>query len=140
MKIALADTEPVIERIIPVMLELRTQYDHSSLKKAILEQRDFGYQLAFAERDQKVLGVAGFVISRKLAWKRHMYIDDLVVTNESRSTGVGAQLLSWLKEYAISEKCEQMHLDSGVQRFAAHKFYLDNGFSIASHHFSLGDL
>jgi len=34
----------------------------------------------------------------------------------------------------------QLHLDSGVQRYMAHKFYLREGFIIASHHFSISPL
>jgi len=31
----------------------------------------------------------------------------------------------------------QLHLDSGVQRFSAHRFYLSKRMEISSHHFSL---
>jgi len=43
-------------------------------------------------------------------------------------------------KHAHERGCGQVHLDSGVQRFAAHRFYLRNGFDIASHHFSVKEL
>lgn len=49
-------------------------------------------------------------------------------------------LVSWFKSHALATGCEQIHLDSGVQRFAAHRFYLREGFNIASHHFSIVDV
>jgi GNAT superfamily N-acetyltransferase len=66
-----------------------------------------------------------------------MYVDDLVSKEGERSKGYGGQLFDWLVEYARSEGCDQFHLDSGVQRFAAHRFYLTKRMSIEAHHFGL---
>jgi hypothetical protein len=44
------------------------------------------------------------------------------------------------KFYALEQGCRQLELDSGVQRFGAHRFYLREGFDISSHHFSIEDL
>jgi hypothetical protein len=49
-------------------------------------------------------------------------------------------MIEWLKAHARELGCRQLHLDSGVQRFGAHRFYLRHGFNIASHHFSIVDL
>lgn len=49
-------------------------------------------------------------------------------------------LVSCFKNYALATGCEQIHLDLGVQRFAAHRFYSREGFNIASHHFSIVDV
>ena len=69
-----------------------------------------------------------------------MYIEDLVTDPERRSSGLGRVMMDWLKSHAREHECEQIHLDSGVQRFPAHRFYLREGFNIASHHFSIVDL
>ncbi len=87
-----------------------------------------------------MLCVAGFNIGEKLAWGKHIYIDDLVTNEQFRSTGAGAYLMTWFKAYAQEQGCGQIHLDSGVQRFAAHRFYLREHFNIASHHFVLNNL
>ena len=52
-----------------------------------------------------------------------------------RSHGYGAKLLSWLKEHAEKEGCQQLHLDSGIQRKDAHCFYEREGMKMASFHF-----
>ena len=99
-----------------------------------------GYQLAYIAEGEKVLCVAGFVLGQKLAWGKHIYVDDFVSNEECRSHGAGHAMMEWLKGYAKQNNCQQLHLDSGVQRYMAHKFYLREGFIIASHHFSISPL
>ncbi|WP_078120497.1 GNAT family N-acetyltransferase [Thiosocius teredinicola] len=140
MKVKLAQTERDIDRISPVMRELRPAYSHEDLVAQIEKQQAFGYQLAFVELGDAVICVAGFVIGHKLAWGKHIYIDDLVTAEAHRSSGAGGLLIDWFKRYAAEQGCGQIHLDSGVQRFGAHRFYLREGFDINSHHFAISDL
>ena len=65
-----------------------------------------------------------------------VYTADLVTDDAQRSNGHGARLLQWLRVAAAEAGCDELHLDSGVQRFDAHRFYLRLGMKIASHHFS----
>ncbi len=64
-------------------------------------------------------------------------MDDLVTRAADRSAGFGGQLFDWLVEEARREKCAAFSLDSGVQRFDAHRFYLRKRMQIAAHHFTL---
>ena len=137
MKLTLATTEAEIEATAHVMNELRTDYQLEDLIKAIKDQMQQGYQLLSVELDGEVVGAAGFVMTRKLAWKKHIYVDDLITSSSVRSKGVGQAMLDWLKDYGKANGCEQLHLDSGVQRFDAHRFYLRHGFAINSHHFGM---
>ena len=82
-----------------------------------------------------MVAVAGFRVGENLAWGRFLYVDDLVILPEHRSKGYGAKLLAWLKGKAAMEGCEQMHLDSGIQRKEAHRFYEREGMTMASLHF-----
>lgn len=135
MEVALAETPEDWKRCFPIMNQLRPQYSEHEFVEAVATQINDGYKLAMALHENSVSAVAGFVISHKLAWGKHLYVDDLVTNQNQRSMGAGKFLLDWLKEYARSQSCEQLHLDSGVQRFSAHKFYLREGMNIASHHF-----
>ena len=136
MDVYLTQSDQEIHDACQVLNELRPQYSLEELIQTVKEQQGKGYHLAICREDDTCLGAIGFVIGHKLAWKKHMYIDDLVVTEKSRSKGAGAAMLAWITEYARENGCKQIHLDSGVQRFGAHKFYLKHGFIIASHHFS----
>ena len=81
--------------------------------------------------------MAGYRILENLAAGRVLYVDDLVSDGEVRSGGFGQTMFEWLVQRAREEGCATLELDSGVQRFAAHRFYLRNRMIIASHHFRL---
>lgn len=140
MEVTLANEKTNLLNIAKVLQQLRPQftvpYIHTQIKKQQLD----GYQLAFIKKDNDVLTVAGFVIGEKLAWGKHLYVDDFVSNEQYRSEGAGHVMVKWLKNYAQQNGCQQLHLDSGVQRYMAHKFYLREGFIIASHHFSISPL
>ena len=68
---------------------------------------------------------------------KYMYVDDLVTNSDDRSKGFGKLLFDWLVAVAKEKGCEALTLDSGVQRFGAHRFYLANRMDIVSHHFFL---
>lgn len=140
MEVKIASSEAELRKISSVLLQLRSQYDEDSLIDQIRLQQAEGYQIAYVEKDDVVLCVAGFVMCNKLAWQKHIYVDDLVTGAAVRSTGAGKFLMNWLKNHAREHGCQQLHLDSGVQRFAAHKFYLREGFELNSHHFGIPDL
>lgn len=140
MNIKIAESDAELERIAGVLLQLRSAFDSPTLIAQIRRQMNAGYRIAYVEADGEVLCVAGFVVGLKLAWGNHIYVDDLVSAEQHRSRGAGAKMIAWLKSHARELGCNQLHLDSGVQRFAAHKFYLREGFSISSHHFSITDL
>ncbi len=141
MQVHIAESAAELKRIAPVLLELRDYFGTESLLKQIeLQQRECGYRLAYVEEGGAVLAVAGFVITRKLAWRKHLYVDDLVTATANRSRGAGRRLIEWLRCHALEQGCEQLHLDSGVQRFRAHRFYLREGFDINSHHFAITEL
>ena len=137
MKIALAVEDEEIRSCYPVMAELRPHVSAEEFLPRVRRQMEAaGYKLAYLA-DGEVKAVAGFRISECLAWGRFVYVDDLVSKEGERSKGYGGQLFDWLVEYARGEGCDQFHLDSGVQRFAAHRFYLDKRMAIEAHHFGL---
>ena len=137
VRIALAVEDDEILNCYPVMSELRPHVSAEDFLPRVRRQMESaGYKLAYVS-DGEVKAVAGFRISECLAWGAFMYVDDLVSKEGERSKGYGGQLFDWLVEYARSEGCDQFHLDSGVQRFAAHRFYLTKRMSIEAHHFGL---
>ncbi len=140
MKVKIANSDHELRMAAEVLLQLRDSYDVDSLIHQIHEQQKEGYQIAYVESDNRILCVAGFIVGNKLAWGKHIYIDDLVTCEKHRSTGAGAFMIDWLKSYAKDHDCKQIHLDSGVQRFPVHKFYLREGFNIVSHHFSISEI
>ena len=121
----------------PVMRQLRPHLDEAQFVAAVATQRAEGYRLAGVWSRDRVCAVAGFRVSTMLARGRHLYVDDLVTDEPHRGGGAGATLFEWLMAEAKRERCERIHLDSGVQRFATHRFYFARGMHIAAYHFAL---
>jgi len=137
MSIRIATTDSEIAACYPVMRELRSHIAEEQFLMRIREQEKTGYRLAYIQASDRVIAVAGFRIGVNLAWGRFLYVDDLVTHPECRSKGYGAELISWLIEQAKKEGCDQLHLDSGIQREEAHRFYEHAGMTKTSFHFSL---
>lgn len=137
MSIQLGKSDFEILKCFPIMSQLRPHQEPAKFVEQVRYQMKEGYQLAFLEVNEQAVAVAGFRISTCLASGKFLYIDDLVVDELKRSHSYGQQLFQWLIEYARNHDCEHLSLDSGVQRFAAHRFYLMQRMSITSHHFSI---
>ena len=135
LEIVVAETEAAIRACWPVMAQLRPQLDEAGFLARVQRQRAAGYRLVAVRRRGRVVAVAGFVIGEKLAWGRHLYVDDLVTDAAARSGGVGAALLAWLRRHAAEAGCAALHLDSGIQREDAHRFYAREGMTHTSRHF-----
>lgn len=137
-RIRIAESSQDLERCYPVVQELRSQYDMPMFFAQVNRQtQQAGYQVAFLEDEGLVRSVGGFRVGDYLAWGKTMYVDDLVTREADRSKGYGEKLFDWLVERARSMGCDQFHLDSGVHRFAAHRFYLRKRMDITSHHFAM---
>jgi len=140
MHIRIASSEQDVLALAPVLLQLRPQYTTESLINQIKKQQLDGYQVAFVEMDNAVVCVAGFVMNEKLAWGKCLYVDDLVTSETMRSRGAGKAMIYWLTRYAREEGCRELHLDSGMHRIDAHRFYDREGFDRSCLHFAISDL
>ena len=138
MNIQLANNDTDIERCFPVMVQLRPHLTAADFMVRVKRQFQLhGYRLAYVEANGKINAVAGFRITEMLFRGRFMYVDDLVTDSTERSRGYGAALFDWLLEHAKSQNCEEVALDSGVQRSGAHRFYFTKRMEIVAYHFSL---
>jgi len=135
MKVHLASTDKDIAVCYSAMSELRPHVAEDEFVFRVRSQEKFGYRLAMGKEGGTVVAVAGFRIGASLAWGRFLYVDDLVTSGTHRSQGYGAAFLSWLRNYAVAAGCRQLHLDSGIQRIDAHRFYEREGMSKVAFHF-----
>lgn len=131
-----AGSDEAVQRCHAVMVQLRTHLSLPDFTDQVRRQQLTGYRLAYAERDGSLAAVAGYRIQENLAWGQHLYVDDLVTDEAHRSTGAGSALFDYLVQLARENGCRELHLDSGVQRFGAHRFYLSKRMDITSHHFA----
>ncbi len=119
-----------------VMSQLRP---HLSLKKFLAQvhyqRENENYHLVGLFQDAALMCLGGFRTMTNLACGKFVYVDDLVSDHSSRSSGHGAKLLDWIANYGRLNGCVQLHLDSGVQRHGAHRFYLRERMDIVYYHF-----
>jgi GNAT superfamily N-acetyltransferase len=135
--IHVAADEEEIRRCYPVLKQLRPHLHESALVRQVTRQQAQGYFLAYLESESQIRSVAGYRFCENLVSGKLMYVDDLVTNAEDRSKGFGQILFDWLVAQARKNGCNQLTLDSGVQRFGAHRFYLQKGMDIVAHHFAM---
>jgi len=131
------ESDKDIQDCFPVMSQLRPHLIAEQFVAQVREQMRDGYRLACVIQDGEVVAVAGYRISRCLSWGKYLYVDDLVTDAARRSQGFGKVLLAWLVEEARHQGCQEFHLDSGVQRKDAHRFYAREGMALLAYHYKL---
>jgi GNAT superfamily N-acetyltransferase len=134
---ALAESDADILRCFPVMAQLRPHLVADDFVARVRRMQAEGFHLARLEEEGAVRAVAGYRFHEKLFSGRTLYVDDLVSDTTRRSRGHGARLLAWLTGQAKARGCDLLELDSGVQRFDAHRFYFRERMKISAYHFTL---
>jgi GNAT superfamily N-acetyltransferase len=121
-----------------VMRQLRPQVPEAAYLEMVrrMMQTD-GYRQAAVFEGDTVRAVAGYRVMEMLYCGKLLYVDDLNTDESIRSRGHGKQLMDWLKDEARANGCGQLHLDSGVQREQAHRFYFRERLTIDSYHFHI---
>ncbi len=122
-KLELKDLEEVFE-----LYENKIDYSIFTQKyKTILKDNNF-YGIVAIE-DNKVVGVLISRVINRLAKKKNiLFIDDLIVNEKYRNTGIGKLLIQDATNYAKSKDCGALELTSMIENVNAHKFYENNGF------------
>jgi GNAT superfamily N-acetyltransferase len=135
-QIDFATTAEDVARCFPVMQQLRPHLVESEFVARIDRMRPNGFLLAALEDDGVVRAVAGFRYLDLLFCGKAMYVDDLVTDAATRSKGYGSAMLDWLRDQATANECTTFTLDSGVQRYDAHRFYFRERMTIHGYHFT----
>lgn len=121
-----------------VMRQLRTHLSKELYMEMVRRQGETNnYHIAALVEDGVVKCVAGYRIAECLSWGKFLYVDDLVTDSDARSQDCGRRMMAWLADEARQNGCAQLHLDSGVQRHAAHRFYLRERMDITCYHFQM---
>ncbi|MEJ2592513.1 MAG: GNAT family N-acetyltransferase [Candidatus Thiodiazotropha sp.] len=135
IELAVSDTE--ISACYPVMHELRPHIGEREFVTRVRRLQEGGYRLVCLRVDDAPVAVAGIRLGENLAWGRFLYVDDLVTAEGHRSKGYGQALLEWIKHYGEETRCDAIHLDSGLQRRDAHRFYEREGVVKTGFHFAV---
>ena len=126
----------------PAALELRPHLSslEAFVEQVNQEQRPEGYRLmgSFEDDVEDAAAIAGFRTGHMLARGFYLNVDDLSTRAAFRKRGHAGRLMEWLIEEARRLGCVQLHLDSNVYRYDAHRLYLNQRMDITAHHFTRG--
>ncbi|MBD2465842.1 GNAT family N-acetyltransferase [Oscillatoria sp. FACHB-1407] len=137
MSIQVAESDSQILECFSVLSQLRPHIKQESFLEQVRRQQQNGHRMIYLEENHQAKAVAIFCISENFACGLFLHVYDLVVDATVRSQGYGHHIFEWLVNYAKLHGCKELSLDSGVQRFDAHRFYIRHQMNISGHHFSL---
>lgn len=132
-----AESDAELARCFPIMVQLRPHLTLETFLPRVRRQQLQGYRLAALEAEGVVRALAGYRPMEFLWCGRMFYIDDLVTDEASRSSGYGDKIFGWVRDLAREAGCDELHLDSGLHRGRAHRFYFRQGMQIEDFHFAL---
>lgn len=135
--IKLAMTDEDILLCFPAYKELRPHlHDKGKFVIQVKNQQNAGFKLNFIKDIDTAAACIGYRVLDTLAWGKIIYIDDLITRELGRGKGYANLLLQYVEEQAKQLACNEIHLDTGYQRYDAHRLYLKNGFKMICHHLS----
>lgn len=129
--------DPVEQQAYAVLRQLRTELEPEHWVLVRTDAVAVAPTYTVVVDDGMVRAVAGWRVNACSSSGRELHVDDLVTDAAVRSRGHGALLLQHLRRRAGELACSRLTLDSGVERYAAHRFYLRERMIISGHHFAI---
>ncbi len=88
------------------------------------------HDLIIAEEDGSLLGMATMSVMMGPGIRKNAYLEDFVVSAESRGKGVGGMLWEEMLKWAREKGARRLEFTCGAGREAAHQFYHKHGAEI----------
>lgn len=129
-KIIQIQNQSDLEKCFPILKELRPHLsleDYLTMYAEAHEQNQ--YEIVAIKQSNQIVAVMGFRFMTDFVRGRHLYIDDLIITEKVRSKGLGAELLKHAESIAQHKNCKTLRLCTGVENERGMKFYEKNGWS-----------
>lgn len=116
-----------LEKCYPIMKELRKDLTLSDFLELYNEAHQHNsYEIIALEKDRTFLAIMGYRILYDFVHGKHLYIDDLVSSENYRSKGLGTLLLKHAEDLANEFGCRGLRLCTGIENNSAKKFYERN--------------
>lgn len=127
-----------LDEMLPQWSLVTELYPEMTLEKyneLLQKMLPHNYRQVVAFDGIQAVGLSGIWIGHKLWCEKYLELDNVVVHEDYRSKGVGAQLYQFIEELAKEEQCSMVALDSYTTNFAAHKFFYNHGMVPKGFHF-----
>jgi len=128
---------PMLQRAgFSLMRELRPHLtDEAAFGEQIARQYAHGYRLLGAYMGERIVGLIGYRAMENTLYGRFVYVDDLVVDTGERQQGLGAILITAVRNEATRLACQHLVLDTGLHMALAQRFYFRQGLLARGMHF-----
>lgn len=117
-----------VQMAYSVMKQLRPHLENEQVfveQVSRMQQQDYALIAAF--ENHEIVGLAGYRLQENLMYGKFLYVDDLVVTENARSKGVGSKILKAVIKVAKENNCAEFVLDTGLSMAMAQRFYFSQG-------------
>jgi GNAT superfamily N-acetyltransferase len=113
--------------IFSIVVQLRPHLDQDEFLRRVRRQAHSGYELVGAFRDGRLVGVLGMRPVHTLVRGPHLHVDDIVVEEAERKSGIGRALMAYAEADARARGMNSVFLDA---RPDAIGFYETVGFAL----------
>jgi GNAT superfamily N-acetyltransferase len=113
--------------IFPLIVQLRPHLDQEEFLSRVRRQSHSGYELVGAFRGGRLVGVLGMRPVHTLVRGPHLHVDDIVVEETERKSGIGRALMAYAEADARSRGMGSVFLDARPEAIG---FYETIGFAL----------
>ncbi|MCE3232989.1 MAG: family N-acetyltransferase [Rickettsiaceae bacterium] len=118
----------------PVLAHMYPDMSQEEYRNILPERVNNGYRMLGVFDDEKCVCSAGFWISYRFYCGKFIQLDNMVSLPDYRSKGVGKLVTDFIKNLGITDGCNKVLIDTYVENFNAHRFFLREGFIIRGYH------
>src|SRR5207253_5189685 len=137
-QITIANTPAQIRRCHPVMRQLRPLFqDPEHFVERVLRQQKKDTCWRFLNLTEKSAPLPAIDSSNRSSPENFFTSTTWSRVKVTGRAVLVASCFDWLIKQAREHDCENLELDSGVERFDAHRFYLLKRMNISSYHFRI---
>ena len=125
-----------INSIIPLVQKLNNhKVTEAVLKQRFSEMVTQNYECAAIYDGEKLIGIAGMWFCTRHYSGRSVELDHVFIDDGYRKKGLGKQFMKCIYDYVALKGYQTIELNTYVQNYPSHKFYMNEGFEILGYHF-----
>ena len=128
-------TEKNIPEILPLVSELNPNTNSYILEERLKEMFKMSYLCFGAYKGNILIAVCGAWVTVRLYSGKQVELDNFVIKPEYRSKGIGKELMQFIYSWAIENECNTCELNTYIENYGSHKFYINENFQILGYHF-----
>ncbi len=128
-----------IEDMLPhfsLIQQLGYTYNINQYKAYLEEMIPSGYRQMAVFVGEDCIAVAGYWFQTRLYCGKYVELDNVVVSSNYRSQGIGQLLCQAIEEEGQKNGCRVSNLNAYVSNSGAHRFYIKEGYRILGFHFT----